>query len=110
MADIVLNVAQVPQIPVKDQKMEGTQNLNIKQKHRRNCSASGTFDNVCVNKSVTFGEIYLFHGPFQKLYLFFFVAGNTQYLDTANSFENTNDNIGAIAIGLYNGMWAYDGW
>ena len=38
----------------------------------------------------------------------YFSAGNTQYLNTG--FDNTNDNIGAIAIGLYNGMWAYDGW
>ena len=34
--------------------------------------------------------------------------GNTQYLST--KFENTESNAGKIAIGLYNGMWAYDGW
>ncbi|ELU12167.1 hypothetical protein CAPTEDRAFT_123368 [Capitella teleta] len=34
--------------------------------------------------------------------------GNTQYLETG--FEGTEDNPGRIAIGLYNGMWAYDGW
>ncbi|CAH1779581.1 unnamed protein product [Owenia fusiformis] len=34
--------------------------------------------------------------------------GNTQYL--TNSFEGTTNNFGTIAIGFYNGLWAYDGW
>jgi len=34
--------------------------------------------------------------------------GHTETL--ATGFEGTNTNIGQIAIGLYNGMWAYDGW
>ncbi|ELU11785.1 hypothetical protein CAPTEDRAFT_97936 [Capitella teleta] len=34
--------------------------------------------------------------------------GHTQYL--ATGFEGTETNAGSIAIGLYNGMWAFDGW
>jgi L-type amino acid transporter 9 len=34
--------------------------------------------------------------------------GNTQYLSTG--FTNTETNPGTIAVGLYSGFWAYDGW
>lgn len=35
-------------------------------------------------------------------------AGHTEHL--ATGFDGTESNPGRIAIGLYNGMWAYDGW
>jgi len=37
-----------------------------------------------------------------------FFTGSTAYL--SSGFSGTNGNIGQIAIGLYKGMWAYDGW
>ena len=38
----------------------------------------------------------------------FFSAGSTQYLETG--FDGTETNVGKIAIGWYNGMYAYGGW
>ncbi len=35
-------------------------------------------------------------------------VGHTDYL--SSGFEGTGSNPGGIAIGFYNGMWAYDGW
>jgi L-type amino acid transporter 9 len=34
--------------------------------------------------------------------------GNDQYFSTG--FDGTESKPGTVAIGLYNGMWAYDGW
>lgn len=34
--------------------------------------------------------------------------GNTEIL--ATGFSGTNKQVGKIAVGIYNGMWAYDGW
>jgi L-type amino acid transporter 9 len=39
---------------------------------------------------------------------YFLPIGHTEYL--ANGFDGTEGNLGKIALGLYNGMWAYDGW
>ena len=36
------------------------------------------------------------------------ISGHTQIM--ATGFEGTESNVGVIAIGLYNGMWAYSGW
>ena len=36
------------------------------------------------------------------------VSGHTEHL--ATGFDGTESNVGKIALGLYNGMWAYDGW
>jgi L-type amino acid transporter 9 len=36
------------------------------------------------------------------------VSGGTKHI--ASGFEGTKGSIGPIALGLYNGMWAYDGW
>ncbi len=38
----------------------------------------------------------------------FSFEGNTQYLSTG--FEGTETNPGKIAVGMYNGMFAYSGW
>ena len=38
----------------------------------------------------------------------FLSIGNTQYLETG--FDGTETNAGKIAIGWYNGMYAYGGW
>ena len=35
-------------------------------------------------------------------------SGHTDYL--SSGFSGSGSNPGAIAIGFYNGMWAYDGW
>jgi hypothetical protein len=35
-------------------------------------------------------------------------TGNTGHL--ATGFVNTETNPGTLAVGLYSGMWAYDGW
>ena len=37
-----------------------------------------------------------------------FAAGSTQYLETG--FDGTETNVGKIAVGLYNGMYAFGGW
>ena len=37
-----------------------------------------------------------------------FFSGHTETI--ATGFEGTESNVGVIAIGLYNGMWAYGGW
>ena len=37
-----------------------------------------------------------------------FVPGSTAYL--ASGFDGTRGDIGQLAIGVYKGMWAYDGW
>ncbi len=34
--------------------------------------------------------------------------GYTEYLE--NAFEGTSVTVSALAVGFYNGMWAYDGW
>ena len=36
------------------------------------------------------------------------LLGHTDYL--GSGFTDTESNAGAIAIGFYHGMWAYDGW
>ena len=47
--------------------------------------------------------VIIIFGGFVQLAL-----GNTQYL--ATGFDGTEKKPGRVAIGLYNGMWAYDGW
>ena len=43
-----------------------------------------------------------------NVFSFFISAGSTQYLETG--FDGTETNVGKIAVGLYNGMYAYAGW
>ena len=45
-----------------------------------------------------------------KIYKTCYLLGYTEYLHPGAAFEGTESNIGVIAIGFYNGMWAYDGW
>ena len=37
-----------------------------------------------------------------------FLPGHTRYL--ASGFAGTEANVAKVTIGLYKGMWAYDGW
>ena len=37
-----------------------------------------------------------------------YILGYTEHLEDA--FEGTSVTISALAVGFYNGMWAYDGW
>ena len=47
-------------------------------------------------------------GVEHNVFSFFIHAGSTQYLETG--FDGTETNVGKIAVGLYNGMYAYAGW
>ena len=38
----------------------------------------------------------------------FCISGRTRYL--ATGFADTETNVAKVTIGLYKGMWAYDGW
>ena len=65
---------------------------------------------LCTCVEFIYNLVFVFH--LQKVITwrlcFVHFTGHTSYLETG--FEGTESNAGKIAIGLYNGMWAYDGW
>ncbi len=50
---------------------------------------------------------YVFHIP-TPVFLYTMYTGYTDIL--ATGFQGTNNAVGPITLGLYSGMWAYDGW